>query len=66
MSVFLSLSNNVMPYNRAYDKEDFVNFSNLESILFKVRKRVYRSSLNIIQWRKNVFKMDLNNYENYA
>ena len=46
MSVFISLSNNVMAYNRVFDKEDFVNSSNLRSISFKVLGRVDSSSLN--------------------
>ena len=75
MSVFFSLSNNVLPYNRVCDKEDLVNSSSLQSILFKVLRRVYRSSLNEGQWRRNVMqirylnhncKLDLNNLENYA
>ena len=52
MSVFLYLSNNVLPYNRVCDKENLVNSSNLESILFKLLRRVYRSSSNIGQWRR--------------
>ena len=52
MRVFFSLSNNVLPYNRVCDKEDLVNSSNLQSILFKVLRRVYRSSLNVRQWRR--------------
>ena len=47
MRVFFSLSNNVLPYNRVCDKEDLVNSSNLQSVLFKVLRRVYRSSLNV-------------------
>ena len=41
----LSLSNNVLPYNRVRDEEEFV--SNLQSILLKVRRRMYLSSLSI-------------------
>ena len=52
MPVFFSLSNNVLPYNRVCDKEDLVNSSNLQSILFKVLRRVHRSSLNVGQWKK--------------
>ena len=55
MNVFLSLSNNVFPYNRFEednDKEDLVNFINLQLILFKVLRRVYHSSLNVGQWRR--------------
>ena len=55
MSVLFSLSNNVLPYNRVCDKEDLVNSSSLQSILFKVLRRVYRSSLNEGQnywWKK--------------
>ena len=40
MCVFFSLS-----------KEDLVNSSNLQSILFKALRRVDRSSLNVGQWR---------------
>ena len=50
MHVFFSLSNNVLPCKRVCDKEDLVNSSNVGSILFKVLKRVYRSSLNVGQW----------------
>ena len=52
MSVFFSLSNNVLPCNRVHDKEDLVNSSNLQSILFKGLRRVYRSSLNVGRWRR--------------
>ena len=52
MRVFFSLSNNVLPYNRVCDKENLVNSSNLQSILFKVLRRVHRSSLNVGQWKK--------------
>ena len=51
MRVFFSLSNNVLPYKRVCDK-DLVNSSNVGSILFKVLRRVYRSSLNVGQWRR--------------
>ena len=47
-----SLSNNVLPYNKVCDKEDLVNSSTLQSILFKVLSRVYCSSLNEGQWRR--------------
>ena len=47
-----SLSNNVSPYIRVCDKEDLVNSTNLQSILFKVPRRVYCSSLNVGQWRR--------------
>ena len=57
MSVFFSLSNNVLPYNRVCDKEEFANSSNLQSMLFKVLRRVYLSSLNIGQWRRK-YKLD--------
>ena len=52
MSVFFVLSNNVLPYNRVCDKEDLVNSSNLQSILFTVLRRVYHSSLHVGQWRR--------------
>ena len=52
MSVFFSLSNNVFPYNRVCDKEELLNSSNLQSILLKVLRKVYRSSLNVGQWRR--------------
>ena len=47
MSVFFPLSSNVLPYKIRVKKE-FVNSSNLQSILYKV----YLSSLNIGQWRR--------------
>ena len=50
--VYFSLSNNVLPYNRVCDKEDLVNSSNLQSILFKMLRRVYRSTLNVGKWRR--------------
>ena len=52
MRVFFSLSNNVLPYKRVCSKEDLVNSSNEQSILFKVLRKVYRSSLNVGQWRR--------------
>ena len=56
MHVFFSLSNNVLPYKRVCDKGDLVNSSNVRAILFKVLRkvlrRVYRSSLNVGQWRR--------------
>ena len=42
----------MLPYHRVCDKGDLVNSSNLQSILFKVLRRVYRSSLNVGQWRR--------------
>ena len=54
MRVFFSLSNNVLPYKRVCDKEDLVNSINVRSILFKVLRRVYHSSLNVGQWRRKV------------
>ena len=51
MNVFFSLLNNVLPFNRVCDKEDLVNSSNLQSVLFNVFRSVYRSSLNIGQQR---------------
>ena len=50
--MFFSLSSNVLPYNRVCDKKDLVNSSNLQLILFKVFRRVYRSWLNVGQWRR--------------
>ena len=41
-----------MPYERVCNKKDLVNSSNVQSTLFKVLRRVYRSSLNIGQWRR--------------
>ena len=38
--------------NRVCDKEDLVSSINLQSILVKVLRRVYRSSLNVGQWRR--------------
>ena len=52
MSVFFSSSNKVLPYNRICDNEEFFNSSNLQSILFKVLRRVYLLSLNIGHWRR--------------
>ena len=52
MSAFFILSNNVLPYNRVCDKEEFFNSSNLQPILFKVLRSVYLSSLNARQWRR--------------
>ena len=51
MNVFFSLLNNVLPFNRVCDKEDLVNSSNLQSVLFNVFRSVYCSSLNIGQRR---------------
>ena len=48
--MFFSLSNNVLPYKRVCNKEDLVNSSNVGSVLFKVLRRVYRSSLIVGQW----------------
>ena len=52
MSAFFSLSNDVLLYNIVCDKEEFVNSSNLQYILFKILRRVYLSSLNIGQRRR--------------
>ena len=52
MRVFISLSNNLLPYKRVCDKEDSVNSSNVRSILLKMLRKVYRSSLNVGQWRR--------------
>ena len=52
MHVFFSLSNNVLPYKRVCDKEDLVNSSNVGSLLFNVLRKVYRSSLNVGQWKR--------------
>ena len=41
-----------MSYNRVCDKEEIVNSSNLQLILFKVLKRVYHSSLNLGQLKR--------------
>ena len=64
MRVFFSLLNNVLPYKRVCNKEDLVNSSNLQSILFKVLRGVYRSSLNVGQRRRkcevdSIFKPQL-------
>ena len=56
MTVFFSLSKKVLPYNRVCNKEDFVNYSNLKSILLHLIKRVYLSSLNIGQWGRKCEK----------
>ena len=52
MRVFFSLSNNLLPYKKVCDKGGSVNSSNMQSILFKVLRRVNCSSLNVGQWRK--------------
>ena len=52
MSVLLSLSNNMLPYNKVCYEEELVDSSNLQLILFKVLRSVYRSSLNVGQWRR--------------
>ena len=52
VSVCFSLSNNVLPYNRVCNKEELVNSSTLQSVLFRVLKKVYCSSLNVGQWRR--------------
>ena len=52
MRVFFSLSSKLLSYKRVCGKEDSVNSSNVQSILFKVLRRVYRSSLNVGQWRR--------------
>ena len=52
MSVFFSLSNNVLPYNGVCDEEDLVNSSNLQSFLYKVLSMVDRSSLSEGQCRR--------------
>ena len=70
MRVFFSLSNNVLPYKRVCNKEDLVNSSNEQSVLFKLLRKVYRSPLNVGQWRrkcevdsisKHSYKLDLTN-----
>ena len=50
--MFFSLSNNVLPYNRVCEQEDLVNSSNLQSVLLKVLRSSYRSSLNVGQWKR--------------
>ena len=52
ISVFNSLSNDVLPCNRVCDIEQLVNSSNLQSVLFKVLRKVYRSALNVEQWNR--------------
>ena len=52
MSELFSLSHNVLAYNRVCDKEDLVSSSNLQSILFRVLRKVYHSTLNVGQWRR--------------
>ena len=42
----------MLPYSRACAEEDLVNSRNLQSILLKVVRRVYRLSLNVGQWRR--------------
>ena len=52
MCVFVSLSNNLLPYKKVCGKEDSVNSSNVQSLLFKVFRRVNHSSLNVGQLRR--------------
>ena len=75
MSVFFALSNNVLPYIRVCDKNDLVHSSNLQSILFKVIRRVYHSSLNVGQRgrkcevssiSKPQLQIGFKNHKNYA
>ena len=42
----------MLQYKRFCDKEEFVKSSTLQSVLFKVFRMVYLSSLNIRQWRR--------------
>ena len=58
MSMFFSVSNNVLLYNRVCDKEEFVNCSNLQSIFLKLLRMVYLSSSNIGQQRRRKCEVD--------
>ena len=52
MSVFFSLSKNILPCKRVCDRGDLVHFKNLQLILFKMLRRVYRPLFNVGQWRR--------------
>ena len=52
MQFFFFFSNNLLPFKRVSYKENSVKASNVQSILFKVLRRVNRSSLNVGQWRR--------------
>ena len=47
MCVFFSLSNNMLPYKRVCDKEDLVNSSNVQSVLFKVLRKKWRRKCEV-------------------
>lgn len=53
MSVFFS-SSNMLSYKTVCDKEEIVNSSNLQSVLFKVLRKVYLSSLNVGLWKRKL------------
>ena len=49
---FVSVSNKLLPYNRDYVKKESIDYDILESMLFKVIRRLCLSSLNIGQQRR--------------
>ena len=42
----------MLAFNKVCDKEEFVNSNSLQSVLFKVLRRVCLSLLNVGQWRR--------------
>ena len=42
----------MLAFNKVCDKEEFVNSNNLQSVLFKVLRRVCLSLLNVGHWRR--------------
>ena len=69
-SVFVSESNEVQPNKRVCVKEESFDSKILQSMLFKVFRRVCLLPWNIeqrsIQYSKHSYKVDLNNFENYT
>ena len=49
---FVSVSNKLLPYNRDFVKKESIDYDILESMLFKVIRRLRLSSLNIGQQRR--------------
>ena len=47
-------SSNMLSYKTVCDKEEIVNSSNLQSVLFKVLRKVYLSSLNVGLWKRKL------------
>ena len=42
----------MLAFSKVCDKEEFVNSNNLQSVLFKVLRRVCLSLLNVGHWRR--------------